>query len=43
MSEDKKELIGAIVNKLNESSISDLHQLVEILYEEELKQLNITN
>ena len=42
MSEDKKELIGAIVNKLNESSISDLHQLVEILYEEELKQLNTT-
>jgi hypothetical protein len=43
MREDKKELIGAIVNKLNESSVSDLHQLVEILYEEELKQLNITN
>ena len=42
MREDKKELIGAIVNKLNESSISDLHQLVEILYEEELKQLNTT-
>ena len=38
MSEDKKELIGAIVNKLNESSISDLHQLVEILYEEELSK-----
>ena len=43
MKEDKKELIGAIVNKLNESSISDLHQLVEILYEEELNQLNITH
>ena len=38
MSDDKKELIGAIVNKLNESSISDLHQLVEILYEEELSK-----
>ena len=43
MSEDKKELIGAIINKLNESSVSDLHQLVEILYEEELNQLNITH
>ena len=43
MSDDKKELIGAIVSKLNESTISDQHQLVEILYEEELKQLNITN
>ena len=43
MSEDKKELIGAIVNKLNESSVSDLHHLVEILYEEELKQGKITN
>jgi len=39
MKEDKKELIGAIVNKLNESSISDLHQLVEILYEEELSRI----
>ena len=39
MSEDKKELIGAIVNKLNESSVSDLHQLVEILYEEELSRI----
>lgn len=38
MSEDKKELIGAIINKLNESSVSDLHQLVEILYEEELSK-----
>ena len=38
MSDDKKELIGAIVNKLNESSVSDLHQLVEILYEEELSK-----
>ena len=37
----KEELIGAIVNKLNESSISDLHQLVEILYAEELS--TITN
>jgi hypothetical protein len=43
MNNDKKELIGAIINKLNESSISDLHQLVEILYEEELNQLNITH
>ncbi len=39
MSDDKKELIGAIINKLNESSISDLHQLVEILYEEELSRI----
>jgi hypothetical protein len=39
----RKELMGAIVNKLNESSVSDLHQLVEILYEEELDQLNITH
>lgn len=35
----KKELIGAIINKLNESSVSDLHQLVEILYENELLNL----
>ena len=39
MKEDKKELIGAIINKLNESSVSDLHQLVEILYEEELSRI----
>ena len=39
MKDIKKELIGAIVSKLNESSISDLHQLVEILYEEELSQI----
>jgi hypothetical protein len=43
MSEDKKELLGLIINKLNKSSVSDLHQLVEILYEEELKQINVTN
>lgn len=36
----RDELIGAIVHKLNESSISDLHQLVEILYAEELSNLN---
>ena len=35
----REELIGAIVNKLNESSISDLHHLVEILYAEELHNL----
>lgn len=35
----RDELIGAIVHKLNESSISDLHQLVEILYENELLNL----
>lgn len=35
----KKELIGAIIIKLNESSVSDLHQLVEILYENELLNL----
>lgn len=35
----KKELIGAIIIKLNESSVSDLHHLVEILYEDELLNL----
>ena len=39
----RKELMGAIISKLNESSVSDLHQLVEILYEEELKENNLTN
>lgn len=39
MNENKKELIGAIINKLNESSVSDLHKLVEILYEEELSKI----
>lgn len=39
MGETKKELIGAIINKLNESSVSDLHHLVEILYAEELNNL----
>ena len=38
MEDIKKELIGAIVNKLNESSVSDLHHLVEILYEDELRE-----
>ncbi len=39
----KKELIGAIVSKLKDSSVSDLHQMVEILYEEELKEINLTH
>ena len=43
MKDIKKELIGAIVNKLNESSIPDLHQLVEILYEEELREGKLIN
>ena len=43
MKEERKELLGAIFNKLNESTISDLHQLVEILYEEELREGKLIN
>jgi len=43
MNRERKDLLGLIFSKITESSTSDLHQLVEILYEEELKQPDTTN
>ena len=37
MDEERRGLYGAIFAKLDESSIDDIHDLVEILYEKELK------
>ena len=37
MDEERRGLYSAIFAKLDESSIDDIHDLVEILYEKELK------